>query len=182
MPRLRAQHEAPRPDPDYPQLGRDEMDHAHAVFSIARSLDQLGLSAWLPTLIQWLGQYDGLETMLEDQYDPAICVRQVMLQHVVQHAMESPRAGDAADASALKRAIVRDLLQLDFVCYCAYFGEPQKPRLIWRPLEPSWLRFREGREGEEQLCGWYSENVQPYLNQLSTFLLSDGPGSAPESA
>ena len=139
----------------------------------SRALTQLGLSSWLPTIVQWLGHYDGLETMLEDQYDPAICVRQVMLRHVVQQA-SSNAACESHDAMGLKQRIVADLVMLDFVAFCAYWGEPSAPRAVWLPLNQPWLSFRYGREGDDQLCAWYTENAQDYVNQLSAFLLSDG--------
>lgn len=181
MPRLRDQFEAPRPDPCYPHFGRDEMDHAHAIFCIAQSLASLGLSDWLPRLVQWLGHYDGLETMLEDQDDPAICVRQVLLQHVVDRS-KIQQAGRRLDAESLKRAIVQDLMKLDFVSFRAYLGEVGQHRTYWEPLKQSWLRFREGRLSEEHLGGWYTENVQPIVQQVSDFLLCGSVARDSESA
>ncbi len=162
MPRLRDQLEGPRPDPGCPQLGRDEMDHAHAIYSIARSLASLGLSDWLPTLRQWLGHYDGLETVLEDQYDPAICVRHVLLRHVVD---QSRRPGSERAAESLKQAIVGDLMKLDFVSFRGYLGQVGQHRVHWEPLEQSWLRFREGRQGDEHVGGWYTERFQPIVRR-----------------
>ncbi len=181
-PRLRSQYERHSPERGYPQFGRDEMDRVHAIFVIARALAQLGLNDWLAQVMHWLGNYDGLETMLEDWEDPVIGVRKVLLDHITKQESSvleptsdpcEMRPG-ALNSMALKQAIVADCLKLDFVSYCASWdaGVPPRARRVWVPLRQSWMEFRESREGEEHKSVWYSESAQPrQRRQLSDFLL-----------
>jgi hypothetical protein len=80
---------APPPYDEYPYYGRHADDHAHAPYGIMRSLRQLGLAGWSATLLDWLSRYDGLKQHLGEDFepdprlDPAVCVRDVLLAHVV---------------------------------------------------------------------------------------------------
>ena len=181
MPRLRSQFEAPNPNRNFPELGRDEMDHGHAIYSIARSVSALGLNDWLPTVMHWLGHYDGLETMLEDPCDPAICVRQVLLRHVAQQPAGGSAPRLASEAQALKQAIAEELATLDFVCYRVFLGQRGRHRAYWEPLEQSFLSFRDGRQGDEGLGGWFTEDLQQIVQQVTGFLLAPArPADPPE--
>ena len=175
-PDLGAQLRAARPNDYAPHLGRDAMDHAHAVYVIVQSLGQLGLSRRLPTLLQWLGRFDGFEAHLPDECDPAICVRQTLLRHV---ADLPPADGATAPASA-KRAealwqhVVQDLLDLDFVHYRSYWGPPLEPRVHWHPLSQAWLSFLECGQPEEHLCTWWPVRASAQLLQQHAGFLLQG--------
>lgn len=175
-PRLRTQHEPLQPNMAYPHFGRDELDHAHAVYSIARSLEQLGLADWLPVIVRWLGHYDGIERWLEDEFDPAIAVRQTLVRHAATQG-HADSTLSCAQAGALKQAIVEDLLELDFVRYRADWGPYPKGRLRWDPLHQSWLSFLTLGEASENLSLWPSEQNSAYRQELAVFLLM-GPTGA----
>ena len=157
------------PYDDYPYYGRYEDDHANAPYVIVRSLTQLGLSDWTATLLGWLGRYDGLEQHLGDdfepdpQFDPAVCVRDVLFKHVA--LWPSPAAGQLLTSGQRRErivAIIDDLLKLEFVGASALWcGHPGS---AWNPLTEDWLRFielgpnldelRQMQEGEGLLDVW----------------------------
>ncbi|MCR6480975.1 hypothetical protein NU688_32795 [Variovorax sp. ZS18.2.2] len=145
-PRWRAQMEPLQPDEEAPLYGRDELDHAHAPYVIARALKQLDLSDWLPKLMEWLGHYDGLEAHVEDGNDAAISVRDVLLAFVSKQAGKklvgvapNELGADRAHKIALKKQVVDAFLKQDFVWYCAVWDTDMRPR--WNPLKQSWMSF-----------------------------------------
>ncbi len=147
-------------------MGRDALDHGHAVFAIVSHLRTLGLQGWTSRLVQWLARYDGFERYVEeDAHDPLLCVRDLLLRHVMRlgPAVRIERDADtltgAASDSALQRRIVDDILALDFVHYRAFLGPEPVPRRgarHWQPLKQAWLLFIESRQPHESLWVWLS--------------------------
>jgi hypothetical protein len=106
-----------RPNREFPHYGRDAADRHHAVFDIVAHLAALGLSDWAPRLMQWLGQYDGLEVYADDEEDPHLCVCQVLANH-------RKRLGLAGSEPAVvtRVKVIEDLLALNFVLEQALGG------------------------------------------------------------
>jgi len=157
-PSLRSQHLPVQPDHEFPFLGRDPMDRGCAVFAIVQAMHGLGQADKTSRLLQWLGRFEGLEQHLEEHQDPVQCVRQVLLQFL---------ASMPASASALEHEhpgdwplIVMALMSLDFMHMRSAWsrGEDAKPRIVWNPLQQSWLSFlAEGQHGET-LATWTPAN------------------------
>lgn len=148
-----------------PDFGRDKLDHAHAVFVITESLRVLGLTAWTATLLHFLGRFDGIEMHIDEESDPLLCVRQVLLSHVA----DSGRAcsgvvekGLAQHSKSLMQRIVTELMQQDFLHHRSYWSaQPPRPRLQFDSLQHSWLEFITlGQPGEEVWC-WRPERGNP---------------------
>ncbi len=177
-PDLNAQLRVAHPNDGAPHLGRDSMDHTHAVFVIVQSLGELGLSSWSATLLQWLGRFDGFEMHLPDECDPAICVRQTLLRHVA--AIPSPEEVappfSPERTGVLCRQIVQDLIELDFVSYRSYWGQLLAPRLHWDPLSHSWLTFLECGQPEEDICTWCPVHTNDQLLHSHSAFLLQGRG------
>lgn len=162
-PSLRSQHLPVRPDPDFPFLGRDPMDRGCAVFAIVQAMYVLGLASKTSTLLQWLGRFEGLEQHLEEYQDPVQCVRQILLQF--RAALPVCSNGQLQDRPGDWPMIVSAILSLDFVHMQSAWsrGEGVKPRLIWNPLQQSWLNFLgEGLEGET-VATWTPADGNPQL-------------------
>lgn len=181
---------------EFPYFGRCADDHAHAPFVIVRCLTQLGLTDWCATLLNWLSRYDGIEQHLNDGFirvgnaslDPAIGVRDVLLQHVVSWPAVSP----LTPAQRRERivTIVSDLLDLEFVGANALWCG--KNQTVWDPLTQDWLQFIEmgpdlaalrsmtiGQDGEGLLDAWINlETVQERKNTFRQLLLNEASEKA----
>jgi hypothetical protein len=156
------------PSKEYPRFGRSTLDHAHAPYAIVMQLQQLGLSEWAGTLLGWLGRYDGLEEHLHVESNQACATRDLLMRF----AIEAPKldAGTTPSPQALherKAAIVEELLQLDFVRTIAYWGPLFVKRIVWDPMEHSWLGFldllpiSDQPEGDECLMVITKDEADP---------------------
>lgn len=167
------------PCKEYPRFGRDALDHAHAPYAIVMLLQQMGLAAWSPVLLGWLGRYDGLEEHLHLDEDPARCARDVLMRHAIQAVPAD--AGRSLSPEALrerKALIVQDLLELVFMRCKAYWGPFLVRRVVWNPLEQPWMAFLDGlphfddeHDGEESLHVLIGTTVDPEHRQLVHDLL-----------
>jgi hypothetical protein len=176
------------PYDEYPFFGRHANDHAHAPYVIVRSLIGLGLADWSATLLGWLGRYDGIEQHLGDDYepdprfDPAVCVRDVLIRHAA--IWPSLALGKSLTPDQRRQriaAITLDLLELEFVGANAAWYGPR--RAIWNPLGQDWLRFiemgpdlaelRQMAEGEGLLDAWINPESARYSRAAIRRLLLD---------
>ena len=163
-----------QPEREFPHFGRDALDRNHALYSIIEHLSALGLTDWVPHLCAWLAQYDGLELYAEEEEDPHLCVRQILLD--LRQRMGS--RDEAPPAEHLKAQIVDNILRLDFVRYRAHWGvdlvADQNSR-IWQPLRQSWFSFlQEGHldHPQESLHIWIADrHPRPSFAQLRAYLL-----------
>ena len=152
--------------PYMPQLGRDLLDRSHALFTIVESLRYLGLSEWTTTLLGWLGRFDGLEVHIQEESDPVLCVRQVLMGFVAVVRKGLVWKGQQW-IQDLKQQIVDRLVALDFVHHRTYWSDrPPQMRLEWHPLKQSWLEFIELGQQQEQLCTWRPRRGNPMLSGL----------------
>lgn len=160
------------PQLQFPFLGRVPLDRSGAVFTIIETLKQLGQERRTSTLMCWLGRFDGLEMHLEEEHDPLLCVRQLLLSFVVTHtSLEYARPTRQA---ACWKQIVQSILRLDFVHSHSSWGTDTKPRLVWNPMAQPWLEFlNEGRAGEA-LTTWIPEAGNPALARRSAAALLAG--------
>lgn len=184
LPQWQGQHRAHEASEDWPYLGRDALDHGHAIFAIAEHLRSLGLQTWTERLVQWLARYDGFECYVEeDAHDPILSVRDLIMQCVLRQGSERAEAiAPSSDAGrehrlvALKHSIVDGILALDFLRYRAFWGPDPVPRRNsrhWQPLKQSWLAFIESRRAGELLWVWLSpREPEPPLHVLRSHLLA----------
>ncbi|WP_211336848.1 hypothetical protein [Corticibacter populi] len=150
---------------------RDRLDQAHAIFVIVESLRSLGLAAWSPTLLTWLGRFDGLNQYLREDAHPLLCVRQVLLCHVADLGKGLVVKGPLA-TELLRQQIIDDLVEQDFVHHrCYWSARPPRPRLEFNPLEQTWLEFVALGQVAEDLCVWRPERGNPLLAERSRVLL-----------
>lgn len=183
LPRLQAQLSAHQANPEWPHFGRDALDHGHAVFTIADHLRILGLQAWTNRLLKWLAHYDGFERYVEeDAHDPVLCVRDLLMRHVIGQGQKGPgpvgrEHADAQQAwqQECKHLIVNDILRQEFLRYRAFWGANPMPQPIsrhWQPMEQSWLSFIENHRPGELLWVWLSpREPKPSLSLLRAHLL-----------
>lgn len=142
----------------WPKFGRDLMDREHAVYVIATTLDALKLGNWTHTLVTWLGNYDGLETILPEEHDPLICVRSLLGQYMLRK-VEIGR-------------IAVDLCSQPFLRHRAAWVDVQgQTRRNWHPLKQPWLEFIDQHEPGEELRVWEGENAFPDPEELRLYLL-----------
>lgn len=137
------------------------MDHGCAIFVIVESLQQLGLESRASMLLSWLGRFEGLERHLEEEADPVLCVRQTLLQHVV----DMPTGGARKTQGELDDTwhnIVCSILRQSFLHACIDWSvDGLKPRIRWDPLEQTFLEFLAlGLPGEE-LSVWTPTSGTP---------------------
>ena len=157
--------------PEWPHWGRDTMDHGHAIFCIARQLSLLDLRDWTPTIVHWLGMYDGLEMHLPPEDDPFGAVLKVLVDFVVNVRNVSTTT---LQRTQRKAAIVNDLLDQQFIFWRANWSDRRTkiPR-EWHPLKQSWMAFIESGETAEEL--WFHKTESwpnPCLHDLQRFLLT----------
>jgi hypothetical protein len=163
-----------RPNRDFPDYGRAAADRHHALFDIVRDLAALGLSGWIPRLMQWLGQYDGLEVYADDDEDPHLCVRQVLANHRKRRDL-----GTGEPAVVTRAKIIEDLLALNFVHYRAHWGADlvaDEDAHVWEPLKQSWFSFLEQgkdrpRRRWELTIVLTDSQPRPSLSELRAYLL-----------
>lgn len=158
------------PNPDFPHWGRDQLDHGHAVFAVVAHLRSLKLEGWAPRIVHWLSFYDGIERWVDLGQEPSVCVRDVLACHVMRSG-----AGVPPSKTALKQAITEDLLQLEFLCYRAWWGPGMLAdghARVWRPLAQPWLEFIDSeRPGDELMVFQTENNMDPPLAIHRQFLL-----------
>ncbi|WP_198972031.1 hypothetical protein [Xylophilus sp. ASV27] len=144
-PSLFSQHLPVRPSEDAPYFGRDPMDRTCAIFTIVEALQQLDLGRHAVRLLLWLGRFEGLEKHLEEEHDPVLCVRQILLQHVADRPLGVP--GD----EKTWHSIVRAIMGQQFIHTCSDWSGPDlRPRVRWNPQRQSFLEFlAEGLPGED---------------------------------
>lgn len=175
--RVASQHEPHQANPGFPHLGRDELDHGHAVFAIAAHLRSLGLEHWTPRLVRWLSFYDGFERWVDPGHEPGMCVRDLLACYVLR--LHSPGVQPAnpvsSEPAALQQAIIDDLLKFDFLRYSAHWGGnlfPDAHSLVWVPLRQTWLSFLESaRTGDELVVMPDEPNPIPPAYVHRAFLL-----------
>lgn len=149
LPSLRSQHAPVRPSHEPPYLGRDPMDRGCAIFTIVESLQQLGLESRAATLLSWLGRFEGMERHLEEEADPVLCVRQALLQHVVDQPAGRRRTQDQLDSTW--HNIVCTLMRQPFLHACVDWStDGLRTRVLWNPMEQKFMEFLGvGMPGEE---------------------------------
>jgi hypothetical protein len=173
------QHERFALPQEWPHWGRDTMDHAHAVFCIARQLALLDLRDWTPTMVHWLGMYDGLEMHLPPEEDPFAAVLQVLTNFVM---FSHGSTFNALQRNQRRATIVTVLLDLPFMCWRASWGDQRmNKQRDWKPLEQSWMSFIESGERIEHL--WLNKIEKwpnPSVHDHQRFLLPQiGPSPLP---
>ncbi|MGY8589370.1 hypothetical protein QRO08_11935 [Paracidovorax citrulli] len=176
-PSLFSQHMPVRPCEDPPYLGRDVMDRGCAVYAIVDGLAQLGLADKVAALLHWLGRFEGLEKHLEEELDPTLCVRQIVLQQAAETPLAARQKASSRDSSW--RNIVGAILEQPFVHTCSDWSGPDlRPRVVWDPLAQPFLEFlAEGREGED-MATWMPEDGNPDRARRSSIqLLAQGQGT-----
>lgn len=125
------------------------MDRGCAIFTIVESLQQLGLESHAAALLSWLGRFEGMEGHLEDDADPILCVRQALLQHVVDQPAGRRRTQDQLDATW--HDIVCTLMRQPFLHACVDWStDGLRSRILWNPMEQKFMEFLGmGLPGEE---------------------------------
>ena len=165
-PRLSGQVNGHQPNPEWPNWGRDALDHGHAIFAIAAHLRTLGLSSWFERLSAWLARYDGFEKYVDEGCDPFICVRDALAGVVLQ--IKGGR-GQRKRTAVLKE-VVEVILAQEFLRYVAYWGRGlvhDRDARVWNPLAEPWMEFLEqGADGQE-LIVWraFELPLRPSLAQ-----------------
>ncbi len=151
---------------DFPHLGRDLMDRQQAIFTITESLICLGHEGRTSALLRWLGRFDGLEMHLEEDEDPVLCVRQLLLQHVGNQPTNTKHR--------TWEWLISSILRLHFVQTHSCWGTETKSRIKWDPLAQTWMEFlEEGMEGET-LSTWMPGAGNPDLARRSAAALLTG--------
>jgi hypothetical protein len=107
-------------------IERDLGDEEHAIYAVAKYLDVLKLGQWCGVVINWLGQFDGLERYALEENWPVMEVRDMLASYVGR--------GQPMHA----RELVKELVALPFVLFCA------KQDLMpgrWNPLETTFIEY-----------------------------------------
>ncbi|RTL26863.1 MAG: hypothetical protein EKK47_20260 [Burkholderiales bacterium] len=148
--------------PETAERGRRRSDRTHAIFSIVRGLEAIGLATWTHPLLTFLGRYDGIEEFAwEDDPIPA-------LQQLVEHHAQS-------GCKVLSGTIAAEVIQLQVLHYrVAWFkaGEVQACS-VWDPLETDFLDFIEdGIPGAEWRI-WKTDEPNPDAELVKRYLLAD---------
>ncbi|WP_126312662.1 hypothetical protein [Delftia acidovorans] len=152
-PSFRSQHMPVRPSQEHPFLGRDPLDHGCAIFTVIESLQQLGLESWTARLLSWLGRFEGLERHLEEDCDPVLCVRQILLRHVADQPRGAGEQKGLADVTW--HSIVHTIVAQPFVQVCCDWSiDGLRPRIRWDPIEHTFLQFLALGHADEDLSVW----------------------------
>ncbi|WP_280190796.1 hypothetical protein [Delftia sp. PS-11] len=152
-PSLRSQHAPVQASQDHPYLGRDPMDRGCAIYTIVESLQQLGLESRAALLLSWLGRFEGLERHLEDDADPVLCVRQMLLQHVIDQPDGASKTMEWRENTW--HDIVCGILRQSFLHACIDWSKDGlRPRIRWNPLEQTFLEFLSMGLPDEELSVW----------------------------
>lgn len=152
-PQLHSQHTLQRACIDPPYLGRDPLDRGCAIFTIVESLKQLGLEDKTSVLLRWLGRFDGLEQHQEDENDPILCVRQVALGHVADHAHVARTP--LPQREKVWHSLVMQILSQPFVHTCGdWSSDGLTARIRWSPMEQSFMNFLALGQDDEELSIW----------------------------
>ena len=152
-PSFRSQHMPVRPSQEHPFLGRDPLDHGCAIFTVIESLQQLGLEGRTARLLSWLGRFEGLERHLEEDSDPVLSVRQILLRHVADQPRGEVVQQGLADATW--HSIVHTIVAQPFVHVCCDWSmDGLRPRICWDPIEHSFLQFLALGHAGEELSVW----------------------------
>lgn len=172
-PLLRSQH-LPQPvSSDPPFLGRDPLDRGCAIFAIAESLQQLGLAHQTNRLLRWLGRFEGLEQHLEDESDPVVRVRLVLLQHVA----DQPVRHHVTEAQQARNwhSLVIQLVAQPFAQTCGDWGRDGiRSRIKWDPMQHSFMTFLAlGQPGEELSIWTPTDGQQIRAQHFARMLLQE---------
>jgi hypothetical protein len=145
-----------RPSQEHPFLGRDPLDHGCAIFTVIESLQQLGWESWTARLLSWLGRFEGLEGHMEEDCDPVLSVRQILLRHVA----DQPRCEVAQ--KGLADATWHTIVAQPFVHMCCDWSiDGLRPRIRWNPIEHSFLQFLALGNANEDLAVWIPAACMP---------------------
>lgn len=174
-PHLRSQHIQQRACSDPPFLGRDPLDRGCAIFAIAESLQQLGLAHKTNLLLRWLGRFEGLEQHLEDDSDPVVSVRLILLQHVA----DQPAIEHVSQAQQERNwhKLVLQIMAQPFVQTCGDWGRDGiTSRIKWDPLQHSFMDFLAlGLPGEELSIWTPSGGKQTRAHRFARMMLQEEP-------
>ena len=148
-PHLHSQHIQQRANSDPPFLGRDPLDRGCSIFAIADSLQLLGLASKTNPLMRWMGRFEGLEQHLEEELDPILSVRSILLQLVADHP-KMPHVPKPQQEKNWHGFVMRVVAQ-SFVHTCGDWGRDGiASRIKWDPLQQSFMDFLAlGQPGEE---------------------------------
>ena len=155
----------------FPYLGRDTLDRQRAIFTITDTLNQLGQASRTSTLLRWLGRFDGMEAHLEEDQDPLLCVRALLMAAVAARVSRST-ANESPD-DAWER-MVSSIMRLDFVHTHSSWGIHTKSRIKWDPMGQTWLEFLEEGMPGESLTTWLPGSGNPDLARRSAAALLTG--------
>jgi hypothetical protein len=152
-PHLHSQHIQQRANSDPPFLGRDPLDRGCSIFAIADSLQLLGLASKTNPLMRWLGRFEGLEQHLEEELDPILSVRSILLQLVADHP-KMPHVPKPQQEKNWHSFVMRVVAQ-PFVQTCGDWGRDGiASRIKWDPLQQSFMDFLAlGQPGRSCLSG-----------------------------
>lgn len=141
---------------------RRRSDRAHAIFSIIRGLEAIGLATWSHPLLTFLGRYDGLEEFAwEDDPIPA-------LQELVEGYV-------ASGTKILSGVVAADIVTFQILHYrAAWFrsGEVEACS-VWNPLETDFLEFIENDLPDAEWRIWKVDEPNPDPELVKRYLLAD---------
>ena len=101
---------------------------------------------------------------MEEDCDPVLCVRQILLRHVA----DQPRgAGDQKGvADVTWHSIVHTIVAQPFVQVCCDWSiDGLRPRIRWEPIEHTFLQFLALGYAEENLTVWIPTAGMPLRAQ-----------------
>lgn len=146
------------------------MDRGCAIFTIVESLQQLGLEGQAVPLLSWLGRFEGMERHLEEEADPVLCVRQALLQHVVDQPAGRRRTREQLDG--IWHNIVCTLMGQPFLHVCIDWSpDGLRSRILWNPLEQKFLEFLTMGLPDEELSVWTPTSGPNRARQCAKLLL-----------
>ena len=150
--RLRALFLEPMSDAPPPIRPEQAEARQEGVTSIGHFLENLGEPAWRGVLLQWLGQYDGLEAYMYPEDDPVLAVRELLGAYVQQGRSLDPEAFSA------------ELADLHF---CYYRARRDGDRKKWEPMTESFTSFCQG----VVVTVWQGAEPYPSRDLLQSSLL-----------
>ncbi|MEG2468783.1 MAG: hypothetical protein RSB86_15455 [Comamonas sp.] len=106
---------------------------------------------------------------LEEDQDPVLCVRKLLLQSVGNQPKDSQ-----SSSPCTWECLISSIVRLDFVHTHSGWGSETRSRIKWDPLVQTWLEFlKEGGEGET-LTTWMPGSGNPDLARRSAAALLTG--------
>lgn len=152
-------------------VDRDQLDARHSAYLVVEQLRVLQLQAWAPRVMDFLRHYDGLEPMMDPRdQEPVVFVRQAIFGEVahLRHDRHDARAVQCRLAHALADAPfasygacfkLQGTARTNTVASAAACAHPAPPRIVWRPLEQTWLEFLES--GPSEADGYWLDIFSP---------------------